>query len=216
MANEREIAVGSGWANAPSTSSEHNKKEYDEIAERYEAMVDEWEYDAPPITAGMLAKHLGSTDGKILDAACGTGLTGKALHERGFRSIVGVDISARSIELARAKNVYTDLQQVDLQALPMAFADNAFDGAQCVAAMAFLDEEPFFRELCRLIRPGGVALYSQRVDLYEGRNYRAAEDKLIAEGLWKRVETTDPRPYLPGHPDYKTDILVQFFAFSVL
>ena len=216
MANDRELAVGTGWAKAPNTSSDHNKQEYDKLADRYEALVAEWNYDAPPITAGLLAKYLGGTSGRILDAACGTGLTGQALHEAGFRDIVGTDISERSLALAKEKDVYVELMPADLQSLPIeALATDGFDGVQCVAAMAFLAEEPMFREMCRIVRPGGVALYSQRSDLYTARNYRAAEDTLIAEGLWSRLEATDPAPYLPGHPDYQTNILVQYFVFRV-
>jgi predicted TPR repeat methyltransferase len=211
-----ELDVGSGWAHAPRMDSEHNRAEYDELGEHYESMVADWRYVAPSGTADMIFNHLGGADGRVLDCACGTGLTGAALHEVGFRQIVGADISTVSLDVAREKNVYTDLHEVDLQTLPLKeFADYSFDAIQCVAAMAFIEAEPMFREMCRLTRPGGVALYTQRVDLYEDRGYEAIEQLLASQGLWSPLECTAPQPYLPGHPDYQENILVRFHAFRV-
>ncbi len=211
-----DLDVGSGWAHAPSMDSEYNRAEYDELGERYETMVADWRYVAPSGTAKMMFNHLGGAAGQVLDCACGTGLTGAALHELGFREIVGADISTASLAVARAKNVYADLHEVDLQALPLAqFADESFDAVQCVAAMAFIEAEPMFREMCRMTRPGGIALYTQRVDLYEARGYESIEQRLADEGLWRPVECSAPQPYLPGHPDYQEDILVRFHAFRV-
>jgi predicted TPR repeat methyltransferase len=216
MANEKELNVGSGWAHAPSMSSNHNQAEYDELAPRYEQVVAEWRYDAPPIAARMLVRHLDGTAGPVLDCACGTGMTGEALHALGFTELTGVDISTTSLERARAKGVYRELVRADLQALPLAELEaRRFDAVQCVAAMAFIDAEPMFREMCRLVRPGGVALYTQRVDLYEARGYAEIERKLEAEGLWSALEASEPRPYLPGHPEYGSRILVRYHAFRV-
>jgi predicted TPR repeat methyltransferase len=212
--SDKDLDVGSGWAHAPRMDSEYNRAEYDELGERYEGMVAGWRYVAPRGTAEMILNHLGSADGRVLDCACGTGLTGAALHEAGFRKIVGADISTVSLDVARAKNVYTDLHEVDLQALPIKqFTDDGFDAVQCVAAMAFIGAEPMFREMCRLVRPGGVALYTQRVDLYEARGYEAVEELLTSEGLWSPLECSAPQPYLPGHPDYRENILVRYHAF---
>jgi predicted TPR repeat methyltransferase len=214
--NNKDLNVGSGWANAPSLDSDHNRQEYDEMAERYEDVVAGWQYGAPLSAASMMVNHLGSTAGRVLDCACGTGLTGAALYETGFRDIVGADISTLSLVAARAKDVYVELHEADLQKSPIAqFSESSFDAVQCIAAMAFIDAEPMFREMCRLSRPGGVVVYSQRVDLYEERGYERIEQQLADEGLWSPLETSTPQPYLPGHPDYQMDILVRFHAFRV-
>lgn len=216
MADEKELEVGSGWAQAPSMSSKHNQVEYDELASRYEQVVGEWRYDAPPIAARMLARHLDGTGGRVLDCACGTGMTGEALRALGFTELTGVDISAASLARARAKGVYRELVRADLQVLPITeLEERRFDAAQCVAAMAFIDAEPMFREMCRLVHPGGVALYTQRVDLYEARGYAEIERRLEAQGLWSPLEASEPQPYLPGHPEYSSRILVRYHAFRV-
>lgn len=214
--SKKDLKVGAGWAHEPSMSSAYNREEYDGLAERYESMVLGWDYEAPAVAATMLARHLGGHDGRVLDCACGTGLTGVALHQIGFRKIIGADISPISLASAETKNVYAKLCEVDLQAPPLAnFADDDFEAVQCIAAMAFIDAEPMFREMCRLTRAGGVALYTQRVDLYEARGYEVIEQRLAEEGLWTPLECSTPQPYLPGHPEYQQNILVRYHAFRV-
>jgi ubiquinone/menaquinone biosynthesis C-methylase UbiE len=39
----------------------------------------------------------------VLDVACGTGLSGLALHRHGFRSITGLDYCPQMLNLAREK-----------------------------------------------------------------------------------------------------------------
>mgnify|MGYP002860822713 CR=1 FL=1 len=61
---------------------------YAEWAKDYDAdLVDKMGYEAPFEAAALLQGQLGSTDSKILDAGCGTGLVGKALHALGYTAI---------------------------------------------------------------------------------------------------------------------------------
>ena len=39
--------------------------------------------------------------------------------------------------------------------------------------------------------------------------------RLETEGIWKRVFGTEPMPYLPGHPEYGTEIEVRYFVYEV-
>ena len=48
-------------------------------------------------------------DGHVLDAGCGTGLSGKALHAAGFRRLTGIDISQASLDVAAQAGVYERL-----------------------------------------------------------------------------------------------------------
>jgi predicted TPR repeat methyltransferase len=49
-----------------------------------------------------------------LELACGTGLVGQALGEKGFRNIYGCDISEKMLEIAETKNIYRSLDQFEL------------------------------------------------------------------------------------------------------
>merc|ERR1740121_2330851 len=55
---------------------------YDSWAADYDAALRSWSYPAPKRTAALLAEYLPSVrDGVVLDAGCGTGLSGEALLE---------------------------------------------------------------------------------------------------------------------------------------
>jgi len=38
---------------------------------------------------------------------------------------------------------------------------------------------------------------------------------LEKEGIWTRIELTEPRPYLPGNPDFADEIGVVYGLFRV-
>ena len=75
------------------------------------------------------------TDSRILDAACGSGLTGTALRNLGYTSIVGVDISEASLRLAQRTGAHERVQQVDMQDYPLPFGDDAFHAVCFIGAL---------------------------------------------------------------------------------
>jgi ubiquinone/menaquinone biosynthesis methyltransferase len=96
---------------------------------------------------------------RALDLACGTGDIAFALQQRGA-DVVGLDITPRMVELARAKRTPSSRPSFlvgDMMALP--FADASFDvvttgyGIRNVPAIA-----PALAEIHRVLRPGGVLL----------------------------------------------------------
>lgn len=99
-----------------------------------------------------------SPGARVLDLACGTGDIGLEMHARGAR-VVGLDITHRMLQLARAKPDASALDFVtgDMMALP--FASETFDivttgyGLRNVPVLAgALDE------IARVLKPGGVML----------------------------------------------------------
>lgn len=86
----------------------------------------------------------------VLDLACGTGDFCVELAAAGHRPI-GIDLSFGMLDAARTDR---PLVQGDLLAMPI--ADRASDGAVCGFALRNLvGLDPFFRELHRVVRPGG-------------------------------------------------------------
>ena len=175
---------------------------YDAWASDYDKDLAEWGYDAPETAAGFL-RDLVPGDVPVLDAGCGTGMTGVALKEAGFQRITGIDYSADSVALARRREIYEALSVVDLTALPTAFPDGAFGGLICVGVMSYLPAiEATCREFCRLVEPGGAIVLTQRADIFTERDTQGAFDAVARAGLWQQVEVTEPRPYLPGNPEF--------------
>jgi predicted TPR repeat methyltransferase len=202
------------WAGKPSTDSSEVMRQYDEMSPTYdETLLSEWGYRAPATAADLLARYVG-LQSTILDAGCGTGLTGVELQRVGFETIHGADISMPSLENAASKGVYRSLVRANLLE-PLPFSDNAFDAAICVGVLSYITGDLFFRELCRVIREGGILLLSHRTDLIAERSFDALLAEFDAEGLWSSVFHSTNLPYLPGHPDFGTQIEAQFFILRV-
>lgn len=77
---------------------------YDDWADDYDATLSQWSHEAPEQVARRLREVL-APDARVLDAGCGTGLSGRALAAAGFRMIDGMDVSRRSLEIAARTGV---------------------------------------------------------------------------------------------------------------
>jgi SAM-dependent methyltransferase len=90
---------------------------------------------------------------RAIDVACGTGLSTLALAERAG-VVVGVDISPEMMRVApRTSNITYVLGRAE----QLGFADGAFDAVTCSSGIHWFDQERFFAELHRALRPDGWA-----------------------------------------------------------
>lgn len=100
-----------------------------------------------------------STGDAAIDVACGTGKLSEALAERvgPFGRVVGVDLAPAMV--AAARRTYRDVIQLEFSvanALELPFPDGAFDAATISFGLRNLASyEAGFRELARVVRPGG-------------------------------------------------------------
>jgi len=98
---------------------------------------------------------------KVLDVGCGTGASAlPAAHAVGpSGSVVGVDLSARLLDRARAKARMQGLSNIDFRQADMTslgYPDGGFDAVVSVFSVFFVpDMEGLVRELWRMVRPGG-------------------------------------------------------------
>lgn len=133
---------------------------FDRIAPVYDRMntVMTFGSDGRWRRAAVRATSLRAGD-RAVDVACGTGKLAVALADcvGPFGRVVGVDLASRMIELAR--RTQPDLVQLEFRvgnALVLPFEDDAFDAATIGFGMRNLaDFEAGFRELSRVVRPGG-------------------------------------------------------------
>ncbi len=206
------------WVAQGARDSEGVCSYYDEWAARYDADLADWGYDAPTAAAAMLKEHVAPhmlDKGRVLDLGCGTGLTGKALRCAGFLQVDGVDISAESLALAEAAGVYDTLHRADLQTLPLPLPMDAYDALVCVGVLTYIEDLPaILREFVRLLKPGGVACFTQRSDHFETRDFDAMLAAMERDGLWRRRFVSEPRPYLPGNPDFAEATGVIYCVFE--
>jgi SAM-dependent methyltransferase len=134
--------------------------DYDPIADRYAAGIDERPWNALYERPATLALLPDVADRDVLDAGCGHGWYADWLVSHGAR-VVAIDCSARMVEHARVRlaNRATVLQS-EMDSLPQ-FADGSFDLVLSTLAIHYVEDlASTFREWARLLRPGGILVCS--------------------------------------------------------
>lgn len=119
-------------------------------------------------------------DGRVLDAACGTGKYFGMVLESG-RSLLGVDHTDAYLDRAHSKFPDVPTEKHDLQELPF---EDAFDGVMCVDAMEFVPPEEWpvvLERFRRALRRGGWLYLT--VELVAPEEIRAANAEARAAGL---------------------------------
>ncbi len=82
---------------------------FDNFADTYELVMQNLDYSAPLA----IRRIAGPMEGRIADLGCGTGLVGMAV-KTDRNQIIGVDLSAKMLALAKEKNVYCELLKDDV------------------------------------------------------------------------------------------------------
>merc|ERR1712168_665479 len=115
--------------------------------------------------ATLLKKRVPVGDGaKILDVACGTGLSGEVLKDYGYTNIDGIDPSESMLAICKTKpDIYKDIHLGiidDTTNLP--FGANSYDVVNCMSAISrnSLEIQNAMREFCRVVKPNGYAVLS--------------------------------------------------------
>jgi ubiquinone/menaquinone biosynthesis C-methylase UbiE len=110
---------------------------------RYDGMADWYDdrfrdYGSGRGTAGLAATHLGAGHGRpLIDVGCGTGLNFNEVQRQGW-SIVGVDLSADQLRIARRR--CDSVHRADGCAILV--ADDSFDMAVATFIHTHVDDFP--------------------------------------------------------------------------
>jgi ubiquinone/menaquinone biosynthesis C-methylase UbiE len=108
-----------------------------------------------------LCERLGVTsDDHILDVGCGIGGTARFIADLSGGEVTGVDLAPNYVSIARVLTEWTGLadraRYETASALDMPFEDGSFDKAvQLHVGMNIADKSALFREVHRVLRPGG-------------------------------------------------------------
>ena len=153
-----------GAAEAPPCSPAGYVQElFDGYADKFEDhLVGTLKYSAPDVMKRLVRQTLGNhrTALDILDLGCGTGLCATRFADIA-QSLVGVDLSERMLDKARALGVYSDLVHADVGSF---LADRDDDSCDLVLAgdvfVYIGDLADVFSSCARVLRPDGLLSFS--------------------------------------------------------
>ena len=133
---------------------------------------------------------------KVLDAGCGTGLVGERfgdLVSQGLVELYGGDLSSGMLEVAKSKNIYADLQIVNLQK-PLPYDAESFDSITCsgVFVQSHCGAETL-PHLTRVLKREGIIVATIRQAFFEST--KQDWEREIRECNCEIVEQVDV-PYL--------------------
>jgi predicted TPR repeat methyltransferase len=185
---------------------------YSDWAASYDAETGRDGYHLPFSITAWVARHAPAGAGPILDAGCGSGLSGPILAALGYGQVEGLDFSADMLALARLRGGYSRLTRAELgTALP--WQDGHF--------VAFLSTGVFTEghapassldELVRITRAGGHAIFTVRDSVLAKGGFREKFAELESAGLWSPVEESAPfRAFILAEPH----VTVTAFVFRV-
>jgi len=179
-------------------------------------------YDRDTLAAGYclpfqvlawVSRYVQPDAGALLDAGCGTGLSGPYLKALGYNQIAGLDFSEDMLRVADSRGAYDDLKRATLgETLP--WADNHF--AAFFSTGVFTEGHApasGLSELCRITRPGGHAVFTVRDTIFHTGGFSAIIADLAGRGIWRQLEQSPPfRAFALDEPD----VLVTAHVFEVL
>jgi len=170
---------------------------YDDWAKTYDDDLQRFGYRLPAIVTGLCGRYVSRDSVPLLDAGCGTGLIGDALHLLGYERLVGIDMSTGMLRVARDKHTYRELHRMILGS-PLDFEDSKFAATFAVGVIT-IGHAPAdaFDELIRVTRSGGYLIFSIRVDREPETGYLDKLDALEHQQRWRRTEMTTPFQSLP-------------------
>ncbi|HUA11762.1 MAG TPA: class I SAM-dependent methyltransferase [Solirubrobacteraceae bacterium] len=145
---------------------EREKAFWDEHVPRLAYCVKEYEAGPDPNTAAMLDALEPLAGKRVLDFACGSGITACFLAARGAR-VVGIDISPASIEQARelAAHAGLDVDFVAGELTVDTFAPETFDAVAGHYALHHVDLTVIAPIMRELLVPGGRGAFVETMGL---------------------------------------------------
>ena len=158
-------------------TSDEIRNHYDEWSESYDRELKEHGYITPQRCAKALKSVGTSPASLILDFGCGTGVSGAAFHDEGYRNLIGCDVSPEMLRLATDKGLYQNTFVIE----PGAELDGRYDVAAAVGVIGVGAAPPeAFDIVMRALTPGGRFVFSF--------NDKALEDPRFTAKLAEHVE----------------------------
>ncbi|QKC94202.1 class I SAM-dependent DNA methyltransferase [Mesorhizobium sp. NZP2298] len=170
-------------------------------------------YLLPFLIIAWVARYVPPDEGPLLDAGCGTGLSGPSLKALGYRDIAGLDLSDDMLRIAGSRNAYGELKQAMLGG-PLPWPDGHFRAFFSTGVFT-ISHAPAsgLHDLVRITKKGGHAIFTVRDQVFESGGFQAVFDELERAGKWRLAEQS---PWFRCYAIAEPDALVKTFVFEVL
>lgn len=162
------------------------QRNYEAFARRYAEIAPTKPHNAyleRPATLSLLPDVTGR---RVLDAGCGPGIYAADLIERGAE-VVAFDVTPEMVELARERlGRRATVLRANLEE-PLAFAADAeFDVVLCPLALGNVEDwAPLFAEFHRVLKPGGLFIYS---DGHPMSDFQICRERLDPDSVYFDLE----------------------------
>lgn len=138
----------------------------------------------------------------VLDAGCGGGLLVEHIALPAGTVLSGNDLSARQLDIARAKNSYRSLCVADCS-LEQPYKSDAFDFIFSNGVLGYVASNAPLAHLIRVLQPGGRMVLCFRHQQWQERHYEEAVSGTSGARLL-RTKFFDP---YPNNPTYQHDYI---------
>jgi predicted TPR repeat methyltransferase len=167
---------------ANAMSPDYVRALFDQYAPRFDDALANLSYRAPALLLAAVEATCGGAKrfGTMLDLGCGTGLAGAAFRPH-VDWLVGVDLSRKMIEEARAKGLYDRLVVGDVGEFLQAQDDAAFHLVVAADVFVYLaDLAPVCRAVARVLAADGLLAFT--VETHDGADVVLGEKLRFAHG----------------------------------
>ncbi len=176
------------------------RQSYDIWSDDYDGDVARRDYRLPGVITDLVARHVPTGAGAILDAGAGTGILGERLSVGGYRDLVALDMSPGMLERASRRGVYSSMVTGEL-GQPIDLPDGHFAAVASAGAFGITHAPAHgFREMVRLTRDGGHLVLSVRLEGIDEGGYEEEAQDLETAGLVRRIDTAGPLEAFAGDP----------------
>jgi predicted TPR repeat methyltransferase len=188
-------------------------KAYAAWAATYDSETASLGYLLPFLITAWVARFVPAGERPLLDAGCGTGLSGPSLKALGYHDIAGLDLSDDMLKIAGSRGAYGDLKKAMLGG-PLPWPDGHFRAFFSTGVFT-ISHAPAsgLHELVRITRKGGHAIFTVRDQVFDRGGFQAVFDELEQAGKWRPVEQS---PWFCGYAIAEPDALVKTFVFEVM
>lgn len=185
-------------------TSDEIRNHYDEWSQSYDRELKEHGYVTPQRCARALKSVGTPSNSLILDFGCGTGISGAAFHEEGFRNLIGCDVSSEMLRLATGKGLYQKTFAIE----PGAKVEGSYDVVAAVGVIGVGAAPPeAFDIVMQILKPGGRFLFSYNDKALSNPRFTAKLTEHIKKGASLIFE--EHGDHIPGIGLFSTVYVLQ-------